>query len=46
MALPHTIKAEAACRRGDLLDKRRDLMAAWSAFVTSTAVNIVSVHKA
>jgi integrase len=37
MALAHTIKnkAEAAYRRGDLLDKRRDLMTVWSAFVTS-----------
>jgi integrase len=34
MALAHTIKdkAEAAYRRGDLLDKRRPLMEAWGAF--------------
>lgn len=34
MALAHTIpgKAEAAYRRGDLLEKRRKLMEAWSAF--------------
>jgi integrase len=33
MALAHTIKnkAEAAYRRGDLLDKRRELMDAWAA---------------
>jgi integrase len=34
MALAHTIRnsAEAAYRRGDLLDKRRDLMSAWGTF--------------
>jgi integrase len=34
MALAHTIpnKAEAAYRRGDLLERRRELMDAWSAF--------------
>ncbi|WP_377847180.1 tyrosine-type recombinase/integrase [Bosea sp. UC22_33] len=36
-ALAHTIenKAEAAYRRGDLLEKRRRLMAAWGAFLSS-----------
>jgi integrase len=36
MALAHTIKnkAEAAYRRGDSLEKRRELMASWAAFVT------------
>jgi integrase len=36
MALAHTIrsKAEAAYRRGDLLDKRKALMADWAAFVS------------
>lgn len=35
MALAHTIpnKAEAAYRRGALLDKRRELMEAWAAFL-------------
>ena len=35
MALAHTIpnKTEAAYRRGDLLDKRRELMITWSEFV-------------
>lgn len=35
MALAHTIpnKAEAAYRRGDLLDKRRELMEAWAIFL-------------
>ncbi len=37
MALAHTIKSkvEAAYRRGDLLEKRRQLMNAWASFVTS-----------
>jgi len=37
MALAHTIgdKVEAAYRRGELLEKRRALMAAWAAFVTT-----------
>jgi integrase len=36
-ALAHTIKdkTEAAYRRGDLLDKRRELMAAWNGFLAS-----------
>jgi integrase len=35
MALAHSIKdkSEAAYRRGDLLEKRRDLMSAWAEFV-------------
>jgi integrase len=35
MALAHTVenKVEAAYRRGDLLDKRRDLMGAWAAYI-------------
>jgi integrase len=39
MALAHTVrdKVEAAYRRTDLFDKRRELMAAWSAFVTMVA---------
>jgi integrase len=38
MALAHTIedKAEAAYRRGGLLEKRRELMAAWSQFISSS----------
>ena len=36
MALAHTIpnKAEAAYRRGDLLDKRRELMEAWANYLS------------
>lgn len=39
MALAHTVKnkVEAAYRRGDLLQKRRELMAAWSNYVTGAA---------
>jgi integrase len=35
LALAHTIKhkAEAAYRRGDQMERRRELMATWSAFV-------------
>jgi integrase len=46
MALAHTIKnkAEAAYRRGDLLDKRRGLMLAWAAYICNprAATDIVS----
>lgn len=40
MALAHTIenRTEAAYRRGDLLEKRRDLMDQWSAFVCSQSI--------
>ena len=36
MALAHTVanKVEAAYRRGDLLEKRRELMDAWEAFLS------------
>jgi integrase len=38
MALAHTIenRVEAAYRRGDLFEKRRELMDAWATFVTSS----------
>jgi integrase len=41
MALAHTVpdKVEAAYRRGDLFQKRRQLMAAWSKFATATPTN-------
>ena len=43
MALAHVIKnkAEAAYRRGDLLEKRRALMHAWSAYVASAGPGTV-----
>ena len=45
LALAHVIddKTEAAYRRGDLLDKRRELMAAWAAFATSAVDGDVTV---
>ena len=45
-ALAHTVKnkVEAAYRRGDLLDKRRDLMATWASFATATKGNIVQLR--
>lgn len=41
-ALAHTVrdKVEAAYRRGDLFEKRRQLMASWSAFVASAGTVI------
>ena len=46
MALAHTVgdKLEAAYRRGDLFEKRRELMAAWANFIdrdnTATVVTM------
>ena len=39
MALVHTVgdKVEAAYRRGDLFDKRRQLAAAWASFCDGSA---------
>ncbi|MBX9459497.1 MAG: integrase arm-type DNA-binding domain-containing protein [Rhizobium sp.] len=39
MALAHTIenKVEAAYRRGDLLEKRREMMAEWALYITKPA---------
>lgn len=48
MALAHTIgnKAEAAYRRGDLFEKRRKLMDAWSAFCESqTSAKVVPIKR-
>lgn len=44
MALAHTLgdKVEAAYHRGDLLDKRRQLMQAWNAFIERSSRQIVS----
>lgn len=41
MALAHTIgdKVEAAYRRGDLLDKRRQMMSEWAEFCGSSKVS-------
>ena len=49
MALAHAISdaTEAAYRRGDLLEKRRGLMADWAAFITTKpADNVVSITTA
>lgn len=45
MALAHTIRnqAEAAYRRGDLLEKRRRLMEQWAEFCASTTASVVTV---
>ena len=48
MALAHTIgnKAEAAYRRGDLLEKRRKLMEAWEAFCEpQNSSNLVALKR-
>jgi hypothetical protein len=49
MALAHVVSdaTEAAYRRGDLLEKRRALMADWAAFVgTKPADNVVPIRAA
>jgi integrase len=49
MALAHAIedKVEAAYRRGDLFEKRRKLMEAWSGFCTRpvTAAKVISIRR-
>jgi len=49
MALAHTIKnkAEAAYRRGDMLEKRRHLAEAWLQFIETPAAvgNVVAIHS-
>lgn len=46
MALAHTIKskAEAAYRRGDLLEKRRELMATWAKYIAATPADVVTLR--
>jgi hypothetical protein len=43
MALAHAIrnKAEAAYRRGDLLDKRRELVERWADFITAPPAKVL-----
>jgi integrase len=43
-ALAHTLrdKTEAAYRRTDLFERRRELMASWSAFATSKPADVVA----
>lgn len=44
--LAHTVKSkvEAAYRRGDLFEKRRQLMASWADFVCGRATNVVALR--
>jgi integrase len=46
MALAHTVrdKTEAAYRRGDLFEIRRELMASWAAFATSTPADVIPLR--
>jgi integrase len=48
MALAHEIgnKVEKAYRRGDLLEKRRELMQAWANYVSGTGANVVQLRPA
>jgi integrase len=50
MALAHAIenRVEAAYRRGDLFEKRRQLMDAWAAFCMSPTISaeVVPLHAA
>jgi integrase len=48
MALAHSIadKTEAAYRRGDLFEKRRQLMEAWAGFATGSVGKVVPMRKA
>ena len=48
MALAHVVdnKTEAAYRHGDLLEKRRQLMATWAGFATASSAAIVSLRSA
>jgi integrase len=45
-ALAHGVRdeTEAAYLRGDLLDKRRELMGAWAAFATRTPAQVIPLH--
>jgi len=48
MALSHAIdnKVEAAYRRGELLEKRRELMSAWAHFCTTpTSANVIALRS-
>lgn len=47
MALAHTItnKVEAAYRRGDLMEKRAKLMAAWAEFLDARQGKVVSLQR-
>ncbi len=46
-ALTHIVKdkTEAAYRRGDLFEKRRELMATWAAFVAATDADVIPLRR-
>lgn len=46
-ALAHIVKdkTEAAYRRGDLFEKRRELMATWGTFVASSTANVIALRS-
>jgi integrase len=46
-ALAHIVKdkTEAAYRRGDLFDKRRELMATWAAFVAARGAEVITLRR-
>jgi integrase len=46
-ALAHIVKdkTEAAYRRGDLFEKRRELMATWAAYATTTDAEIIPFRR-
>jgi integrase len=46
-ALAHIVKdkTEAAYRRGDLFEKRRELMATWAAFVGETTASVIPLRR-
>jgi integrase len=48
MALAHTVgdKVEAAYRRGDMFDKRRELMTAWGRYAADGGASVVSIEEA
>jgi integrase len=37
-------KTEAAYKRNDLFDKRRELLESWAAFATKTKANVITLH--
>jgi integrase len=47
MALAHSVadKTEAAYRRGDLFEKRRQLMEAWAGFATGSVGKVVALRR-
>jgi integrase len=46
-ALAHIVKdkTEAAYRRGDLFEKRRELMATWAAFVAARGAEVIALRR-